>query len=86
MNCTGVDDGYAILLYYAPALMLNLQSSIPIPTNKDDNNNNNTLKPPLSEEGLKVGFTLIAKFYTMARASISERKGKLWKSILPNIK
>ncbi len=85
MNCTGVDDGYAILLYYAPALMLNLQSSIPIPTNKDDNNNN-TIKPPLSEEGLRVGFILIAKFYAMARASISERKGKFWKSLVTNIK
>jgi hypothetical protein len=55
---TGADDGWAILLYYAPALLLNCQSALVKPG-----------EPP-SVAGIEMGLKAMAKCFIAARAWI----------------
>jgi len=60
---TGIDDGWAILLYYAPALLLNCQSALAKPG-----------EPP-NQEAIKIGLIAMSKCFISARAHIKGRKG-----------
>jgi len=59
---TGLDDGWAILLYYAPALLLNCQSSFAKPN-----------EPP-NVEAIKIGLIAMSKCFISARRHIKDRK------------
>ncbi len=55
---TGIDDGWAILLYYAPALLLNCQSAMCKPGD------------PPNVDAIKMGLAAMAKCFTCARKHI----------------
>ncbi|MCB1178294.1 MAG: hypothetical protein KDK36_11985, partial [Leptospiraceae bacterium] len=59
LNKNGVNDGFAIIIYYSPALLVNLQKSM-----KDN-----------FQEGLTIGLTTFARIYQESRISIRKRQG-----------
>ncbi len=59
LNTSGVDDGIAILLYYAPAMLVNLQAA-----SKDS-----------PDQNLDLGLETLARLYQEARVAIRKRDG-----------
>jgi hypothetical protein len=65
-NCKkklGIDDGWAILLYYAPALLLNCQSALRKPGEAPN------------VRAIELGMIAMNKCYIEARKHIKDRKG-----------
>ena len=60
---TGIDDGWAILLYYAPALLLNCQSALRKPGEAPN------------VRAIELGMIAMNKCYIEARKHIKDRKG-----------
>jgi len=60
---TGIDDGQAILLYYAPALFLNCQSAMSKPG-----------EPP-NAEAIRIGMNAMLECFKCARGHIKNRPG-----------
>ncbi len=58
LNKNGVDDGYGILIYYAPAILVNLQKKM----------ENNSVK------ALELWFKTLARIYQEARILLKKRK------------
>mmetsp|Transcript_24901 Transcript_24901/g.34862 ORF Transcript_24901/g.34862 Transcript_24901/m.34862 type:complete len:503 (+) Transcript_24901:94-1602(+) len=66
LNTTGIDDGWAILLYYAPALLLNVNAA-----KKEELKSPDTLFVEAVEGGMKI----LAKCFAAAREHIKDRRG-----------
>lgn len=64
LNKTGVDDGYATLLYYSPALLLNIRTAL-----------EKTGDPNAAQKSLEIGLTTLARIYQEARITLKKRQG-----------
>jgi hypothetical protein len=64
LNITGVNDGIAIMQYYAPAFLLNIQSRL-----------EKLAGPPSFREALEIGLTTMARVFQEARINIRRREG-----------
>jgi hypothetical protein len=60
LNRTGIDDGWAILIYYAPSMMLNLMQS---------------LKEQPYQQRVSFALNMLARLYQNARMSLIGRSG-----------
>lgn len=60
MSLSGVDDGTAILIYYAPAIVSNVRAAI-----------DKTGGDGLSAESLEIGFTTLARIYQESRIRLA---------------
>jgi hypothetical protein len=64
MNVNGTNDGFGILLYYSPALLLNIVSATKIPNSEIDR-----------IESFQIGLKILARLYQESRRVIAERSG-----------
>lgn len=64
LNKNGTEDGFATLIYYSPALLVNLQKSM-----------NAQSSPESFQNSLKLGLTTLARIYQESRIALKKRQG-----------